>query len=535
MLTFAAETALQLPVLESGFWFHHDLRDNFYYAMHLFAASQEDGLIPRAKRPEAAEKAIAMLLKALALQDRNPESDTYGHWPLDLSPDPAKAKPHTLPVELLGTLLAHFYETYGRAMPDELRTELSLSLLHVYQGNYYRKPLELCIHHEAKYVAQQLVWGRLFDDAALLAEGHRNLRAMLERIRREGMIEYGCLPWFWHWVQAFACAWELADRPDIRADLEAMLEFLWREREQAYLRGAWVGPHSRVLPHDAPADCNTLLDYIQFGDFPLPSSIARLEAAALINYEAPAAIRQAALDRSRATERKRLVPKRREPGHLHSYVYMSEHYAVGGMWEYVEEYLNEQQRWDVTIPADAGGSANQLYLFHPGKGYKDGDYRHQSRHCEVLLHKRAVAALYPLPENGAHVIAGCLPQGEWVQKERLLAGKIGRVYAAVHTMQPVAAEAREQLVAVKSEGRKNGVVVEVLSEEEAAAAGIGNLYAFAEAMERLRPVFAADGEGRMSVEYRGLQGEALVLRVSPCGAAERTIGGKPVDFADYRV
>lgn len=534
VLKLAAQRALEMPVLESGLWFHQDIRDNFYYAMHLFAAVHENRLLPGIDLKSAEQKAVDMLLQVLALQERNPQSEMYGHWPLNLNPEPAQAKPHRLPVEIMGTLLAHFYETYGHAAPVELRTELSLSLLHIYQGNYYRQPLELCIHHEAKYVAQQLIWGNQFDDAALLAEGHVHLRTMLKRLRDHGMIEYGCLPWFWHWVQAFTCAWELAVRPDIQADLEAMLEFLWKEREQYYLQGAWVGPQSRVLAHDAPADRNTLLDYIQFGNFPLPLTIARLEYAALLSYEAPASVRLAAIDRTEPAERKKLVPKRSEPGVLHSYTYLTESYAVSGMWERVEEFDNEQQRWSVKLPANADGSVNQLYAFHPGAKYIEGDYRHQSAHCQVLLHKHTIAALYALPEDAEHRIVGCHPQGEWIQRNHLLTGKMGAIFAAIHTLQPVEANLQDAKGFFESKGRTNGVVVEVLNASEAKAHGIANLEEFTEKMASLAPTFIVDGAGQITVKYSGLQSDKLLLRVGADGVvAERSINGREYDFTDY--
>jgi hypothetical protein len=64
-----------------------------------------------------------------------------------------------------------------------------------------------------------------------------------------------------------------------------MLDYLWRLRAEAYLSGTWIGAQSRQWPHDAPQDNNTLLDYIQFGDFPLPGDIVRLEGAALYSYQ----------------------------------------------------------------------------------------------------------------------------------------------------------------------------------------------------------------------------------------------------------
>lgn len=110
---------MRLPVLESGFWFHQDVRDNLYYAMHLMAAMQEEGLSLELDREEAGELAMVMMLKVLGLQDRDPNSGTYGHWPLQLGNEPERAKLSLLPVELMGVLLDFFDAKYGRLMTDD--------------------------------------------------------------------------------------------------------------------------------------------------------------------------------------------------------------------------------------------------------------------------------------------------------------------------------------------------------------------------------------------------------------------------------
>ena len=64
-----------------------------------------------------------------------------------------------------------------------------------------------------------------------------------------------------------------------------LLDYLWRLRSEYYLKGTWVGPHSRQLRHDSPKDRNTLLDYIQFGDFSVPKEIVRLEGSACLRMK----------------------------------------------------------------------------------------------------------------------------------------------------------------------------------------------------------------------------------------------------------
>src|SRR5690606_9345738 len=121
---------------------------------------------------------------------------------------------------------------------------------------------------------------------------------------------------------------------------------------------------------------------------------------------------------------------------LHSHVYRSEYYAVGGMWERIPEFDNEQHRWDVTLPIQAARVVNKAYFFLPAQGSKAGDLRHQSGSTDVLLHKNVVAALYPIGEASSESIRGCLPAGVWLEEERALFGLCGDVFIAFYLMKP---------------------------------------------------------------------------------------------------
>ncbi|MFH5181503.1 hypothetical protein ACHHV8_01985 [Paenibacillus sp. TAB 01] len=87
---FAARKALELPVQPSGFWFHNDVRDNFYYAIHLYAYCVQptdcSGLTEQ-ERTSGIELAAGMIRKVLALQVQDPSHPMYGHWPLNLGTD----------------------------------------------------------------------------------------------------------------------------------------------------------------------------------------------------------------------------------------------------------------------------------------------------------------------------------------------------------------------------------------------------------------------------------------------------------------
>ncbi|SFJ04468.1 hypothetical protein SAMN02799624_03154 [Paenibacillus sp. UNC496MF] len=514
----AAVRAFGLPERPSGLWFHGDIRDNFYYASHLFAAAADPDSDLPFDRGEAKAAAVRVLGEVLALQNADPAAELYGHWPLGLGPSPREARPNPLPAELMAGLMAYFAARYDAALPEALRAAFREALAHAYRSRFYDKPLRAFNHHEAKYTALKLIFGRRFADASLLADGRRSLKRTLAHVRERGMAEYGALPWFWHWVQAFTCALELAgdgggrEDEEERADLRGLLDWLWNERALYYLKGAWAAPHFRALAHDLPKDGNVLFDYAQFGDFPLPADLPRLEYAGLLFYEAPEEARRTALDRRKPAEvRKRIASEGGgEETALHAYTYMTARFAAGGVLERREEFDNEQHRWDVTLPLLASGSVNKAYFFHPGRGYAEGDPRHRSGHEQVLFHKNVVMALYDIPETEDGRIVGVLPKGEWIAAGNALHALVNDVYLTVYLMQPFALREEPDRMTVVCPGRRHGVVVEAMSAEDADCMGIDGLEALIAGRKQRPPVFG-DGEA-LRIDYVTRQGQPLRLR-----------------------
>ncbi|MEK3758620.1 hypothetical protein MKZ07_09250 [Paenibacillus sp. FSL P4-0338] len=536
----AAMEAERLPLQASGLWFHDDVRNNFYYASYLFAAAVDDTLELPFNREEAQRKADAVLLETVLLQNRQPGTKLYGHWPLGLNPVPREAAPHELPVEIMGSLMVWFCKQYSAKFSAGLRVAFHTALGHIYRSGFFRKQVAEFGHHEAKYTAAKLIFGQLFEDEELREDGRHSLEITLAHIRAKGMPEYGSLPWFWHWVQAFTCAWELEADSSVRETLGEMLDFLWAERSQWYLQGAWAGAHSRGWPHDIPADGNVLHDYVQFGDFALPPEMPRTEYAGFLYYEAPGEVCSAALNRQlpvevcKKTEKVVAGSMERQPA-LHSYAYICQDYAAGGMWERVEEFDNEQLRWAFSLPVPAAEGVNRLYFFHPGQGYQPGDPRHQSPYMEVLYHRNTILSLFPVPEGEDTAIVGVLPLGEWIRQPKALLGYAGNVYFAVYVSQEYELLERPSYLEVTSKNMPGGVVVEALSTDQAAELGIHSLDEFAAAAMKRAPEFT-EGEN-LSAAYTAWSGnEHLQLSIDNKHTGIRSqINGKPVSFEHYKV
>lgn len=528
--------AARRPLRESGLWHHGDIRNNFYDASYIIAAAADTTMELPFDRMEAVERAERVLLQVVRLQDRTPGSATYGHWPLGLDPDPAEAKPNPLPAELMGLLMAYFVKRYRHVLSESLQAEFRIAFETLYRSDFYRTPLYHYHHHEAKYTAAKLIYGTMFGDAGLLDDGIACLKATLDRIKSAGMTEYGCLPWFWHWIQAFACAFHCVERQDIKDMLAEMLDFLWEERAAFYWKGTWIGAHSRGLAHDIPSDGNVLFDYVQFGDFSFPETVPRVEYAGLLFYPAPDSVRALAVGRSFPAEVKKLVPPKPEASAyetLHSYVYVEEHYAVGGMWERTLEFDNEQHRWSATLPLTGNGDANKAFFFHPGAGFAgedSADWRHQSEVEEVLLHRNVVMALYPISDEGPDYIVGCLPKGRWLDQDRAIFGQCGDVYIAVYLMQPYRMTLTDRAWRVISPGRANGVVMEVVDGRAARQAGMADLESFASARLATKAVFDQE---KLAASYETTSGDVLELRCDRRDAVKRSVNGVPVRFDGY--
>ena len=534
-----AHKAESCPLLESGLWFHDDVRNNFYYASYLFAAAVSPDSPVTFDREQAKKTSENVLLEVLSLQNQQPETALYGHWPLRLHPIPQEARLNELPVEIMGALMAYFNRKYGVHFSEPLKAAFDRTLDHVYNSAFFRKPVVHFNHHEAKYTAAKLIFGTLFEDDDLWEDGQQSLIKTLQHIKSQGMPEYGALPWFWHWVQAFTCALEIAgDRDEeLNHNLREMLDYLWNVRATFYLKGAWVGPHSRGWPHDIPGDANLLHDYIQFGDFVLPPEMPRTEYAGFLFYEAPNRARSIALDKSEPVEVKKVthqvISGASASPKLHSYTYVTADFAAGGMWERVEEFDNEQLRWCFSLPVTGGDEANQLYFFHPGQRFSEGDPRHQSMYMEVLYHRNVVISLFPVPEEERDTLVGVLPKGEWIAHDHSLFGQVNGVYFAIYLSVPYELKERQKYIEVTASGLPGGIVVEAVRQTEAEEQGIVDVGQFADVMKEREPHF--DNKPNLKAEYTSWLGGYHLTCTAGSKDAAAVVNGIAISYDDYTV
>ncbi|MEH7179987.1 hypothetical protein [Neobacillus vireti] len=549
IIKLAANKALELPILPSGYWFHQDLRDNFYYAAHLFAYCADKEFEcdwNEEQREKAKEIALTMLKNVLVLQEVNPHDPMYGHWPLNLRDNPQEAKPHFLPVELMGCLLILFYNKYQHELPLDVKNDCLQAITHIYKSDVYKHPLKNMHHHEAKHTSLKILLGDFFNNADLVEQGLQLAQKQLNHIRKFGFKEYGAHPWFWHWVQAFTCVWESVENTDVKSTMSDLLDYLWRLRAVYYLQGTWAGPHSRQLRHDSPRDRNTLLDYIQFGDFSLPAEIVRLEGSALYTYEVSQDIVQSATNRTQPVEIKRKIQFAHADDivteEAHTYVYITPDYAVGGIWERIREFDNEQKRWDITLPLTQGESANQAFFFHPGEKYVPGDDRHASSFGEVMFHKDTVIQIWNVPADYKEAfpdILGCLPKGEWKLEKDRGYGKVEDCFIIFQLINEYSWEEKRDRISITSPLTSNwsGVVMEIVSFRDGVDLGIMDLESFSKLVnEKNKSCFTFDDTAKkMTVSYVTWRNEIVKFTLDNQGNLNRLVNDGELTFADYPV
>jgi hypothetical protein len=195
VLQLAFDKTVQFPLQESGFWFYGDLRDNVYLALHGMVHLYECDPI-RFMENEQFQLCERVLCNALRLQDTDPSSETYGHWPMRLAENidnPLNAPPNRLTVELMGCLLIYYTQKYPLILSEKLKNKLQDAIQHIYLSKLYIQPISQWGHHEAKHTALKLLLGFVNEDPVLLKDGHEGLNHVLAFLRLHGFREYGLL------------------------------------------------------------------------------------------------------------------------------------------------------------------------------------------------------------------------------------------------------------------------------------------------------------------------------------------------------
>ncbi|SDO03972.1 hypothetical protein [Alkalicoccus daliensis] len=540
IITEASEQALRFSFQKEHLWYLDDLRNNFYFAMHLYAGAHNKQIKLSAENADAENLAEKVILRGLRMQERDPESSVYGHWPLNLEGPEAEISAHPLPAELLTSLFLTFYSTYKDTFSPALLKEFHQSFKHLYTSDFLHREPDIFSHHEAKLFCNQLMLGQHFHDNALYEKGFTNMEALFQHLKTNGFREYGALPWVWHWIQAVSFAKDFISGSRAKTLLENVLNYLWEERAEYYLKGTWIGAHSRNWSHDISEDRNNVIDYIQFGDFDSPKHFPRLEGAGFLTHQVAAAVYKEAVSPDIPKEIKKKIFNKTDPDNnpevFHHYIYKTADFALGGLWERAEEFDNEQHRWDVTLPLPQEG-VNQAYFFQPGEGFSMEDPRHESPGSDVLFYKNTAAAIFDLTNSEYGFIIGVLPKGEWLTEDNRLYGKAGTCFFFVQLLHPFSIEEKHNRMQVKSSGARNAIIMEVFTTSQAAERNIHSVQQWKAQMEKTSSPFHIEENTAVTVNYKTFFEDALYLKsyLDQITPPEHTINNSNVDFYNYYI
>ena len=124
------------PLLPSGLWFHGDVRDNFYYASYLFAASLDLEIDPQFNRQEGKRLAEEVLGRVFAIAEQGREDSDVRTLAAEPGTEAGRGESICAPVELMGSLMV-FHRKFVSEMSEGLAAEFAAGLEHIYHGGFF--------------------------------------------------------------------------------------------------------------------------------------------------------------------------------------------------------------------------------------------------------------------------------------------------------------------------------------------------------------------------------------------------------------
>ncbi|MCL6458728.1 MAG: hypothetical protein K6T85_12040, partial [Gorillibacterium sp.] len=102
-------------------------------------------------------------------------------------------------------------------------------------------------------------------------------------------------------------------------------------------------------------------------------------------------------------------------------------------------------------------------------------------------------------------------------------------YLAIHYLNQPLADIGEKGIQIYSHGQVNGVVMEIISKDEAVARGIDHLEALASALAVHQPVFAVRQDD-LAVSFQSWAGRQIEFSINRSGEIIRTVDSAPLVY-----
>jgi len=339
--------------------------------------------------------------------------------------------------------------------------------------------------------------------------------------------------------------YEFAEDPVMQKKAGMMIDYLLADFAAEYLRGNYCGAHSRdMIPTatDPLQAAMTSFGWLFFGDTDFHPRGEAL-VAALSSYQLPEIIYHIATDRSEPyvhLERKRLRNVMRFGDELnppvYKYTYMTKDYALGSLHGGIAQPI-QQHTWDVTFVSDKPN--NTIFTIHPYYSeYEVGMFFPEplkilvhgisrvrpkypdpnkwvgsSPYTQTMQHENTIIVLYDIAEGVSHQhINGFFPKtldARIEDESGWIFCKGGNVYVAYYPLQQYEWIEEEVNWRLRSYERKNGLILEVVSQDEYDSfasfqeAIVNNTIEAEDFTETLRVGYTTTGGDRLEFTYDG--------------------------------
>jgi hypothetical protein len=240
-----AEKMIRRPFSSPGYHttlkggYVHPTRDSLNYAVALLDSGQADRL----------ERAEQILRRVIALQDRDPNSRTYGIWSWFLEEPLDKMSPPDWNwADFCGTQLLQVAIDHMERLPADLQQQVKESILAAARAIKRRNvgPAYTNIAVMGTYVT--LVAGELFDDAALAEYGKARLKRFYDYTFEPGSFtEYNSPTYSVVAIKEISRMLRHVKDAESQKLLRELNRFAWRHVARHFHPPTrqWAGPHSR--------------------------------------------------------------------------------------------------------------------------------------------------------------------------------------------------------------------------------------------------------------------------------------------------
>ena len=426
-------------------------------------------------------------------------------------------------------------------------------------------------NHKLQYRTARYLYGQTWSDGHKFADGSTPKEGMKEaedwifdwigRTVTVGQMEFDSVNYHSLYLLCMTTLYDFAHDPLMKRNAWMMMQLLLADWAPEYLKGNWIGAHSREKYNQVThtiLNCGVAIPfgYLFFGDsrfHPELEETYYVGLAAVQGFRPVAIIGNIATDRSTPYVHRETKAPRRGFGintsdlPIWKYNYVTKDYALGS--SYGDITAVENHRWDVTWVSERDGStcffinpsysAEQLLKYFDSTPdniladiirqrpyYKDPNkWIEGSPYEELLQHENTIIALYDIPkhERNGHV-NGFFSK---IIDERLedpsgwIFCRADSIYFAVRTLTKKEWIEEKDHFRLRLNDRKTGVIMEVAQRSEFAS--------FKTFQEQIRNNQLFFNLKNLTVSYTNSRGDRLDFAYPD----QRIVNGKQVLFDDW--